>query len=959
MPEIAQQLTFHREEMAEQLQATLEATLFSHRPLIRPYLKQIAVEEADVFLAFLSHGNTTAVSAQGAKQARKGLGTQSVLRMRETLKQSCHAYLKDEALRIALLRTDAYTDAFIEGFIEAREAVVLDEQEHIRAALQRTLSRYTLQLQTVAEIARAASSILDLNELLSTAVDLIRERFDLYYAGLFLVDEYSEWAILRSATGESGREMLRRGHKLKVGGQSMIGKCVALREPRIALDVGKEAVRFDNPLLPKTRSEMALPLVARNQVIGAMTIQSSHVAAFNDDDIVTFQILADQLANAIENVRLFQRAEEGLEEMSHVHQRYLQQEWQKYLADEEAQAQAAYLYDHGTVRRAGDAWRPEIAMAIEREETVALSEMAVALQESMAEVGASLQTQDAQAALAIPLILRGQVIGAMDFYETDQSRRWSSDDIALVESVADQVALAVENARAYAELQKTAEKLKELDRLKSQFLANMSHELRTPLNSIIGFSRVILKGVDGPLTDLQRTDLQAVYDSGQHLLSLINNILDISKIQAGRMEISIEDVDLHDIIKSVMSTAIALVKDKPIELQQSIAPDLPILRGDARRISQVLLNLVGNATNFTESGFIRVEAKATPTEVIISVADSGVGIHPDQQQRIFEPFTQIDGSSTRRAGGTGLGLSISKSFVEMHGGHIWVESTLGEGSTFYVTLPVQAPPQALEEASQEQPEPEPEPDQRLVLSVDDDEGVITLFRRYLSKRGYRVIGLTNSKTVVEKARQLHPIAITLDVMMPDKDGWQVIQELKADPTTRHIPVIMCTIVSEKEYGLSLGATDYLVKPILEDDLVAALERLDRTAGNHLVLVVDDQVESRNLLRRVIEGQPGYEVVEATGGQEAITLVRQVRPHVIILDLMMPDIDGFAVLESVKADESTRSIPIIVVTAKDLTQEERDRLNKGVEALLQKGLFEQQALLADVAAALERIKTDRK
>jgi len=959
MPEIAQQLTFHREEMAEQLQATLEATLFSHRPLIRPYLKQIAVEEADVFLAFLSHGNTTAVSAQGAKQARKGLGTQSVLRMRETLKQSCHAYLKDEALRIALLRTDAYTDAFIEGFIEAREAVVLDEQEHIRAALQRTLSRYTLQLQTVAEIARAASSILDLNELLSTAVDLIRERFDLYYAGLFLVDEYSEWAILRSATGESGREMLRRGHKLKVGGQSMIGKCVALREPRIALDVGKEAVRFDNPLLPKTRSEMALPLVARNQVIGAMTIQSSHVAAFNDDDIVTFQILADQLANAIENVRLFQRAEEGLEEMSHVHQRYLQQEWQKYLADEEAQAQSAYLYDHGTVRRAGDAWRPEIAMAIEREETVALSEMAVALQESMAEVGASLQTQDAQAALAIPLILRGQVIGAMDFYETDQSRRWSSDDIALVESVADQVALAVENARAYAELQKTAEKLKELDRLKSQFLANMSHELRTPLNSIIGFSRVILKGVDGPLTDLQRTDLQAVYDSGQHLLSLINNILDISKIQAGRMEISIEDVDLHDIIKSVMSTAIALVKDKPIELQQSIAPDLPILRGDARRISQVLLNLVGNATNFTESGFIRVEAKATPTEVIISVADSGVGIHPDQQQRIFEPFTQIDGSSTRRAGGTGLGLSISKSFVEMHGGHIWVESTLGEGSTFYVTLPVQAPPQALEEASQEQPEPEPEPDQRLVLSVDDDEGVITLFRRYLSKRGYRVIGLTNSKTVVEKARQLHPIAITLDVMMPDKDGWQVIQELKADPTTRHIPVIMCTIVSEKEYGLSLGATDYLVKPILEDDLVAALERLDRTAGNHLVLVVDDQVESRNLLRRVIEGQPGYEVVEATGGQEAITLVRQVRPHVIILDLMMPDIDGFAVLESVKADESTRSIPIIVVTAKDLTQEERDRLNKGVEALLQKGLFEQQALLADVAAALERIKTDRK
>jgi len=665
-------------------------------------------------------------------------------------------------------------------------------------------------------------------------------------------------------------------------------------------------------------------------------------------------------------------------------EQHLQQEWQEYLADEESGAQAAYLYEQGTVRPAGDMWRPEMALAVQRGETVALSEsgpvrdrpdpstsLRVTGSTSLRVTGQKPDmgplSEPAQAALAIPLILRGQVIGAMDFYDTDQPRRWSSDDIALVESVADQVALAVENARAYAELQKTAERLKELDRLKSQFLANMSHELRTPLNSIIGFSRVILKGVDGALTDLQRTDLQAVYDSGQHLLSLINNILDISKIQAGRMEISIEDVDLRDIIKGIMSTAIALVKDKPIELQQAIAPDVPTIRVDARRIRQVLLNLVGNAANFTEKGFIRVEAKTTqrpfdfaqgdvpfPTEVMISVADSGIGIRPDQQERIFEPFTQIDGSSTRRAGGTGLGLSISKSFVEMHGGRIWVESELGQGSTFYVTLPIQAPPQVLEEVSQEQAEAELGADQRLVLSVDDDEGVITLFRRYLSKRGYRVIGLTDSRVVVEKARQLKPLAITLDVMMPNKDGWQVIQELKADPDTRHIPVIMCTIVSEKEYGLSMGAADYLVKPILEDELVAALERLDRRAGRHLVLVVDDQEESRNLLRRVIESQPGYEVIEASGGQEAITLVRQVHPHVIVLDLMMPDVDGFAVLEAIKTDKATRSIPIIVVTAKDLTQEERDRLNRGVEALLQKGLFEQQELLADVAAALEQI-----
>jgi signal transduction histidine kinase/CheY-like chemotaxis protein len=946
VPEIEERLTPHREELVERFRKALQATLFSHRPLVRPFMRQIAAEEADVFLAFLKHGDTAAVRAQGAKQAKQGLAVQGMLRMRMTPGQFCQAHLEGEMLRVALSAADAYTDAFLEGFIEAREAVILEEQERIRAAVQQTLSRYTLQLQTVAEIAHAASSILDLDELLSTSVDFIRERFTLYYAGTFLVDEYGEWAILRAGTGEPGREMLRRGHKLKVGGQSMIGWCVAHSEPRIALDVGREAVRFDNPLLPKTRSEMALPLVARGRVIGAMTIQSSRAAAFSREDITTFQTLANQLANAIENARLFAEVQARLEEAQAIHRRYLREEWADYLAEEEARQRAAYAYEQATATTTSGAevWTPEMERAVREGSVVAIAD--VAADPTLEAAG--------RAALAAPITLRGEVIGALSLYEAEQERQWSEHDIALVEAVATQVAMAAENARLFAEIQRTAERLKEVDRLKSQFLANMSHELRTPLNSIIGFSRVILKGIDGPLTDMQRTDLQAIFDGGQHLLGLINDILDISKIQAGKMELAFEDVDLHDIVKGVMSTAIALVKDKPIQLQQALPPDLPTVHGDARRLRQVLLNLVSNAAKFTQEGFIRVEAEATPTEVIISVVDSGIGIPPDKTETIFEPFTQVDASTTRRTGGTGLGLSISRHLVDIHGGRIWLESTPGVGSTFYVALPIEPPPRPPEEAETEQPELELRPDQKVVLCVDDDEGVITLFRRYLSKRGYQVVGLTDSRMVVEKARQLDLFAITLDVMMPGKDGWQVIQELKAEPDTRHIPVIICTIVSEEEYGLSLGATDYLVKPILEEDLVAALERLDRKEGRHRVLVVDDQAENRHLLRRMIESQEGYEVVEAAGGQEAITLVRQIRPHIIVLDLMMPEVDGFAVLEAVKADKTTRSIPIIVVTAKDLTQEERDILNKGVEALLQKGLFEQQELLADVAAALERI-----
>ncbi len=960
LAEVEQRLAAHHEELVGRLREALEATLFSNRSFIRPsHLNRIAAEEAGAFFAFLKDEDVAVIRAQGAKRAEEGLGEPGALRLGATLRRFCLAHLEGGLLQVGLEATDAYTGAFMEGFMEAREAIVLDEQERIRAALQRALSRYTLQLQTAAEIAQAATSILDLSELLSTSVELIRARFDLYYVGIFLVDEYGEWAILRAGTGEAGQEMLRRGHKLKVGGKSMIGWCTAHSQARIALDVGKEAVRFDNPLLPETRSEMALPLISRGRVIGGMTIQSTRVAAFSDEDIITLQTMADQLANAIENARLFAEVQARAAEIEATHRRYLREEWAKFLAEEEARRLAGYAYEQSTATAfpVGDLWRPEIEQAVRRGEVIALTESAGASSSVGATaVEASAPLPQPRSALAAPLTLRGEVIGALDLYEAEQERQWSEDDIALVEAVSAQVARAIENARLIEEIQRTAEHLKELDRLKSQFLANMSHELRTPLNSIIGFSRVILKGIDGPLTETQRTDLQAIYESGQHLLGLINDILDLSKIEAGKMELTFERVDLHEIIKGVMSTAIALVKDKPIELQQSIAPGLPMIYGDARRIRQVFLNLISNAAKFTEEGFIRLTAEATPTEVVISVADSGIGIPPEKVKRIFEPFTQVDASTTRRAGGTGLGLSISKHFVEMHGGRIWVESTPGEGSTFYFTLPIEpvSPPIVEKRPVGEWEQLEPEPGRKLVLCIDDDEGVITLLRRYLSKQGYQVVGLTDSTIAVERARQLKPFAITLDVLMPNKDGWQVIQELKADPETSRIPVVMCTIVSEKERGLSLGASEYLIKPILEQDLLATLDRLDRQAGRHRVLVVDDQPEDRSLLRRVIESQEEYEVIEAAGGQEAIALIKQVQPHIIILDLMMPEVDGFAVLEAVKGDEATRSIPIIVVTAKDLSQEERDRLNSRVEALLQKGLFEQQELLADVAAALEQL-----
>ena len=1137
-----QQLIAHRDDLTEQFLQVLRETLFTSRAYVRPAdLTHIATDEVDAWFQYLRQPDTghprpaATGRARGAHLCRTGLGEQAIFGMGRVLRLFCHTHLDHQLFRPGLETAETYHSALGQGFIRERETITLEEQERIRTALQKTINQYTLQMEVAAEVARAATSIPDLNQLLTTSVNLIQARFDFYYVGIFLVDQYGEWAILRAATGEPGTQMLQQGHKLRVGGQSMIGWSVAHGQSRIALDVGKEPVRFDNPLLPDTRSEMALPLIARAPdtgtmrateavagtalatapvaVIGAMTVQSRLAGAFTEQDLAILQIITGQLANAIQNARLLAQAQAQMEQLETIQNRsWTRQSLQtlsgytyelstdtftpidssspldipgsSYSFSYEGKQRDSYypspspdplpsgdphqplaapitllgqeigtldLYDlaqprdwlddeialtetvlsqaamavenarlfQETQRRATqlataaevardataildvdrllnqamhlisdqfDYYHASVFLLDEQDQYAVLQAAASQGEHPVLEPGYKLPIDDTsivgyvastgqpritsdvhrdavhfahpdlpdtRSEMALPLRVQDRVIGVVDVQATHDAA-FSQDDVAVLQTMADQLATAIANARAYEQLQETAEQLKEVDRLKSQFLANMSHELRTPLNSIIGFSRVILKGIDGPLTDLQRTDLQAVYDGGQHLLGLINDILDISKIEAGKMELTFENVDLRDIVKGVMSTAIALVKDKPVELQQELPPDLPTIRGDARRIRQVLLNLVSNASKFTEEGYIRVEIDPHPTEIIISVADSGVGIPPDKMDMIFEPFTQADASTTRRVGGTGLGLSISKRFAEIHGGRIWVESELDVGSTFYVAFPIQTPDQQLEAAEIASSDSGAQDTKKTILCVDDNDGVITLYRRYLSKKGYQVVGLTSSADVIEKAVELEPFAITLDVMMPGKDGWQIIQELKANSNTRRIPVIMCTIVCEKEYGLSLGASDYLIKPILEEELVAALQRLDLSENDHLVLVVDDQAHNRNLLRRMIESQRGYTVAEANGGQEAITLIRQLQPDVIILDLMMPDVDGFAVLESVKSDKKTRSIPIIVVTAKDLTQQERDVLNHGVEALLQKGLFEQQELLADVAAALERI-----
>jgi signal transduction histidine kinase/CheY-like chemotaxis protein len=552
--------------------------------------------------------------------------------------------------------------------------------------------------------------------------------------------------------------------------------------------------------------------------------------------------------------------------------------------------------------------------------------------------------------LILPIKQGGLLLGALNL-ESPLVNAFSESDLRLLEAMADQSAVAITNARAYEAERQAVERIREADRLKTQFLANMSHELRTPLNSIIGFSRVMLRGIDGPLTDMQSTDLTSIYNSGQHLLGLINNMLDLSKIEAGKMELSIESVNLTDIAKTVMSTAIALVKDKTVKLEQDVPQDLPTVLADQTRVRQIILNLVSNAAKFTEHGTVRLRMVAMPKEVMISVTDTGIGIPADKLEHIFEEFTQVDASTTRKYGGTGLGLAISRKFVEMHKGRIWVESQVGVGSTFNFTLP-------REQAEPDIPVMLPTDleargeGKKLIMCIDDDPGVITLYKRYLEKQDYRVIGVTDPTKAVEEAKRLLPYAITLDVMMPQKDGWDVLAELRKTPEISNTPILVCSIIQDKTRGFTLGAADYLVKPITEDELRRALERVKRDHPVNKILVVDDEPMALQLLKRILAAQPQYTVLEAGGGAQALNVVQSHKPDLILLDLMMPEIDGFAVLEFVKSNPDTHDVPVIIVTAKEITPDDRERLNGKMAALYNKGMFTAEQLLADISMALQ-------
>jgi CheY-like chemotaxis protein/anti-sigma regulatory factor (Ser/Thr protein kinase) len=420
------------------------------------------------------------------------------------------------------------------------------------------------------------------------------------------------------------------------------------------------------------------------------------------------------------------------------------------------------------------------------------------------------------------------------------------------------------------------------------------------------------------------------------------------------MEVHSSRFDLEPLVDLSLRTVEPLVKSERLRLVKALESSLPSLFTDQDKLKQILINLLSNAVKFTEEGTVTVMARRRDGKIDIAIADTGIGIPADKLELIFEEFRQVDSSTTRKYSGTGLGLSISRHLARLLGGDITVQSAVGVGSTFTVTLPLQygaSLPATHADAvpSQEEPAAQPEVD-KVVLAIDDDPDVIYLLSENLADAGYRVVGALTGEEGLQKARELGPLAITLDILMPHKDGWQILHQLKADPATRDIPIIVLSIVDNKDLGYRLGASDYLLKPFDREAIFAALTRIDPSHRGRL-LVVDDDPQVIDLVRQLLEDEP-YEVIAATDGHEALEAIAQHPPHVILLDLLMPRMDGFTVIEHLQRDPQYRQIPIIVLTAKTLTAIEQVMLEQSVRTVIQKRGLERDRLIQELRTLLQ-------
>ena len=709
-----------------------------------------------------------------------------------------------------------------------------------------------------------------------------------------------------------------RGTRLALG-EGAMGHVARTKEPICIAEYHEWAGQSAKYDTVDVHSVMAAPLLIGHRLVGVFALTHHDPARrFGPDDIRLLNLFAPQAAVAIENARLYtaaQRQKQYFEDL------VLNSPVAVVTLDNRhniVSCNPAFeeLYGYSQREVIGRNLDELISTEQSRSEAVAITQHVLA-EGAMRSIGQRRRRDGSLVdveVLGVPVRVEGELVGLMGLYH----------DIS-------------ELTRA----RRTAE---EANSAKSQFLANMSHELRTPLNAIIGYSEMVEEEVAELGHAELAPDLQKIQSAGKHLLALINDILDLSKIEAGKTELFLEDFDVAEMVGDVVTTIRPLVeKNGNTLVVEREAPGS--MRADLTKLRQMLLNLLSNACKFTERGTITLRVSreragpGAPEELRFRVSDSGIGMTPAQMAKLFEAFAQAEASTSRRYGGTGLGLAITRRFAQLMHGDVTVESVPGEGSSFTIRLPADT-------GTPVPAAPEPSAGKAgLVLVIDDDPAARDLVRRFLEGEGFGVAEADGGAAGLALARTLKPDAITLDVLMPGMDGWAVLSALKADPELAAIPVLMLSMLDDKTLGFALGASEYLSKPIDRERLREVLRRY-RRAGEDDVLIVEDDPATRELLGRLLENE-GWQVASAENGQLALDALERHVPSLILLDLMMPVMDGCQFATELRRQPRWREIPVIVLTAKDLTAEDRRVLNGDVQGVLQKGALSREELLREI------------
>jgi GAF domain-containing protein/CheY-like chemotaxis protein len=764
------------------------------------------------------------------------------------------------------------------------------------------------------------------------------------------------------------------------GPRTALGRVAETRKPVHIADVMSDPAYVEGePVfvaavsLGRFRTILNIPMLKEDELIGAFAIYRQEVRPFTDKHIELVTSFASQAVIAIENARLLSelrartsdlaRSVEELRALGDVSQAVNSTlDLQTVLDTIVARAAqlsgtevgAIYVFDEANRQfelRATYGMTADMIAVIKDHHADFSEAVRLATQRCEPDQVADLQPSSRanqmlmdlgyRARLVVPLLALDQIVGALVVRRKARGE-FPKNTIELLQTFAAQSVLAIQNARLFAEVEEKSRQLAEASQHKSQFLASMSHELRTPLNAIIGVTEMLREDAEALKQDIEPLD--RVLGAGRHLLALINDILDLSKIEAGRMELHLEPFPLPPLIGDVAKTIEPMAAKNGNRIVVDCPPNLGTMHADQTKVRQTLLNLASNANKFTEKGTVTIAARPQPNDgrdwITIAVTDTGIGMTSEQMGKLFQEFSQASSSTASKYGGTGLGLAISRHFCRMMGGDITVESKPGEGSTFMIRLPrivksdVTSVTEAPKGARAQPVHPVfEEAEEPLILVVDDDATVRELVERHLERAGFAVVTARGGLDGLRLVRELRPAAVTLDIMMPDLDGWTVLAAIKGDPALASIPVVLMSIAEEKNRGYALGAADYLVKPVDRAKLVETLTSICGAAAGRVLLVDDDDLVRRGV-RQALEPL-GWKVTEAEDGQVAVESLAAARPDVIILDLMMPKMDGFEFLNELRARPDWQDIPVVVITAKDLTEEDRNRLNGGVERIIQK------------------------